>query len=115
MADSIDSLRERVRSLRSDFEAAVREARDAPSVQALRDRFLGRKSGSVTALMKSLGNFAEDARRVDWIGDERRGEPFDGKSTDSKRPDQDQVVQQREAEPDDDRGALRLDGGAAGH
>jgi phenylalanyl-tRNA synthetase alpha chain len=63
MADSLDSLREKVRSLRSDFEAAVRDAKDAPAVQALHDRFLGRKSGSVTALLKTLGTLADDARR----------------------------------------------------
>jgi phenylalanyl-tRNA synthetase alpha chain len=63
MADSLDSLKEKVRALRSDFEAAVREAKDPRAVQSVRDRFLGRKSGTVTALLKSLGNFAEDARR----------------------------------------------------
>ena len=63
MADSLDSLKEKVRALRSDFEAALREAKDARAVQSVRDRFLGRKSGVVTGLLKSLGNFAEDARR----------------------------------------------------
>src|SRR5437773_209890 len=63
MADSLDSLKEKVRALRSDFEAALREAKDARAVQSVRDRFLGRKSGTVTGLLKSLVNFAEDARR----------------------------------------------------
>src|SRR6185436_19532545 len=63
MAESLDSLKEKVRTLRADFEAAVRQAKDARAVQTVRDRFLGRKSGTVTGLLKSLGNFAEDARR----------------------------------------------------
>jgi phenylalanyl-tRNA synthetase alpha chain len=63
MADSLDSLKEKVRALRADFEAGLRDARDAPAVQTVRDRFLGRKSGAVTALLKTLGTLAEDARR----------------------------------------------------
>jgi phenylalanyl-tRNA synthetase alpha chain len=63
MAESLDSLKEKVRALRSDFEAAVREARDGPAVQSVRDRFLGRKAGAVTSLLKTLGTRAEDARR----------------------------------------------------
>jgi phenylalanyl-tRNA synthetase alpha chain len=63
MAESLDSLKEKVRTLRSDFDAAVRAAGDASAVQAVRDRFLGRKSGAVTALLKTLGTLAEDARR----------------------------------------------------
>jgi phenylalanyl-tRNA synthetase alpha chain len=63
MADSLDSLKDKVRALRADFDAAVRDARDAPAVQSVRDRFLGRKSGTVTALLKSLGTLGEDARR----------------------------------------------------
>src|SRR4051812_37290048 len=63
MAESLDSLKEKVRALRADFEAAVRDAKDAPAVQGIRDRFLGRKSGTVTGLLKSLGTLAEDARR----------------------------------------------------
>ena len=63
MAESLDSLKEKVRALREDFEAAVRDARDGRAVQSVRDQFLGRKSGTVSGLLKSLGNFAEDARR----------------------------------------------------
>jgi len=63
MAESLDSLKEKVRSLRSDFEAALRLATDAPALQAVHDRFLGRKSGSLTALLKTLGTLADDARR----------------------------------------------------
>ncbi len=63
MTDSLDSLKDKIRALRSDFEAALRQAGDAPALQAVHDRFLGRKSGSVTALLKTLGTLAEDARR----------------------------------------------------
>jgi phenylalanyl-tRNA synthetase alpha chain len=63
MAESLDSLKEKVRALRSDFEAALRSAKDAQALQSVRDRFLGRKSGAVTALLKLLGSLAEDARR----------------------------------------------------
>jgi phenylalanyl-tRNA synthetase alpha chain len=63
MADSLVSLKEKVRALRSDFAVALREAQDVAAVQTVRDRFLGRKAGAVTALLKSLGTLAEEARR----------------------------------------------------
>ena len=63
MADA-DELPERVRALRGEFAAALEGARDAAALQALRDRFLGRKSGAVTALLKSLAKLPEDARRT---------------------------------------------------
>jgi len=49
--------------LRRDFVAALGEARDAPALQALRDRFLGRKSGVLTARLKSLGKAAPEERK----------------------------------------------------
>jgi phenylalanyl-tRNA synthetase alpha chain len=55
-------LRARVHEVRASFEAALAAAKDAPSLQALRDRFLGRKSGVVTDLLKSLGALAKEAR-----------------------------------------------------
>ncbi|HEX6736761.1 MAG TPA: phenylalanine--tRNA ligase subunit alpha, partial [Vicinamibacteria bacterium] len=55
-------LRARVDDVRVSFEAALAAAKDAPSLQALRDRFLGRKSGVVTDLLKSLGALAKEAR-----------------------------------------------------
>jgi phenylalanyl-tRNA synthetase alpha chain len=63
VAESLHELKEKVRALRADFEDAVRRAADPASVQSLRDRFLGRKSGAVTALLKSLSSLADEARR----------------------------------------------------
>ena len=63
MADS--DLTERVRALREAFHREAHAARDASALQAVRDRYLGRKSGAITALMKSLGSLsAEDRRRA---------------------------------------------------
>ncbi len=64
MADSLDELRAKVRALRDQFERALGEVRDAPALQAVRDRFLGRKSGAVTALLKTLGQFADPVRKA---------------------------------------------------
>jgi phenylalanyl-tRNA synthetase alpha chain len=63
MADTLHELRERVRALRQEFEAALREAAEPGALQPLRDRFLGRRSGAVTALLKTLGALAAEARR----------------------------------------------------
>jgi phenylalanyl-tRNA synthetase alpha chain len=60
MTDS--DLRARVEAVRASFAAALAAAKDAPSLQALRDRFLGRKAGVVTDLLKSLGALAKEAR-----------------------------------------------------
>ena len=59
----MSDLRAQVRKLREEFEAALREAGDAASMQGVRDRFVGRKSGAITALMKSLAGLASDARK----------------------------------------------------
>jgi phenylalanyl-tRNA synthetase alpha chain len=50
--------------LRRDFGAALAETRDASALQALRDRFLGRKSGVLTARLKSLGKAAPEERKT---------------------------------------------------
>jgi phenylalanyl-tRNA synthetase alpha chain len=63
MAGTLEELREKVRKLREEFEAALRADQDGSAFQGLRDRFLGRKSGAVTGLMKSLGELAADARK----------------------------------------------------
>jgi phenylalanyl-tRNA synthetase alpha chain len=63
MADA-DDLVDRVRAVRAGFDAALAAARDLASLQAVHDRFLGRRSGSVTELMKSLGRLAPEARRA---------------------------------------------------
>jgi phenylalanyl-tRNA synthetase alpha chain len=62
-SDAIADLKDRVRSLRDEFDAALRAALDPSAFQALRDRFLGRRAGRVTALLKSLGQLPADARR----------------------------------------------------
>jgi phenylalanyl-tRNA synthetase alpha chain len=64
VSDASSDLLARVRALREAFETAFAEARDAAALQALRDRFLGRRSGAVTALLKGLGGLAEDTRRA---------------------------------------------------
>jgi len=63
MADSIHRLRDRVSALRAEFEAQAGAVADSPALQALRDRFVGRKSGAVSALLKSLGGLADAERR----------------------------------------------------
>jgi len=50
--------------LRRDFVAALAEAGDASALQALRDRFLGRKSGVLTARLKSLGKASPEERKT---------------------------------------------------
>jgi phenylalanyl-tRNA synthetase alpha chain len=49
--------------LRGDFGARLAVASTEAAVKALADEFLSRKSGSVTAIMKTLGTLAPDARR----------------------------------------------------
>ncbi len=63
MADHENELKERVRALREEFEKLLPDAEDLAALQALRDRYLGRKSGAVTALMKGLGQLTQDAKR----------------------------------------------------
>src|SRR5262245_32980607 len=63
MSDSADDLQERVRALGAEFEAALAAAGDASALQAVQDRFLGRRAGQLTALLKSLGKLPAEARR----------------------------------------------------
>jgi phenylalanyl-tRNA synthetase alpha chain len=63
MADAAGELKDRVRALRETFDRDLRAAGDASALQALRDRYLGRKAGAITALMKSLGSLSADERR----------------------------------------------------
>src|SRR5688572_5276665 len=56
-------MRDKVQQLREEFERRVREVATPAAVQEVKDRFLGRKSGELTALMKTLGTLAADARR----------------------------------------------------
>ena len=64
MAGEGDALRDRVRAIRAEFDTALRAAVDVSALQSVRDRFLGRKSGSVTDLMKSLGRLSPEDRRA---------------------------------------------------
>ena len=59
----MSDLRAQVRRLREEFEAALREAKGPAALQGVRDRYVGRKSGAITALMKSLAGLAADARK----------------------------------------------------
>jgi phenylalanyl-tRNA synthetase alpha chain len=58
-----DELGARVRALREEFEAALAAASDPASLQAVRDRFLGRRSGALTGLLKLLGGLPEAERK----------------------------------------------------
>jgi len=62
MADAGD-LRRQVEKLREEFDLLVQTSRDSGALQALHDRFLGRKSGAVTALLKSLGQLPAELRK----------------------------------------------------
>jgi phenylalanyl-tRNA synthetase alpha chain len=59
MSDPAAELKERVRALKAEFEREFSAAR----VQELRDRYLGRKGGALTALMKSLGGLTPEERK----------------------------------------------------
>lgn len=59
----LEQLDGRLEALRAEFGQALDEARDLSALQAARDRFLGRKSGVLSALLKSLGGLAAEARR----------------------------------------------------
>jgi phenylalanyl-tRNA synthetase alpha chain len=63
MGDTTQQLRETARALRAEFEAVAQAISDSAALQALRDRFLGRKSGALTGLLKSLGQLGEAERR----------------------------------------------------
>jgi phenylalanyl-tRNA synthetase alpha chain len=52
-----------LKALRAEFDRALAEAQDLVALQALHDRFLGRKSGRLTALMKQLGALSPEERR----------------------------------------------------
>ena len=63
MGNKTDELRETARALRAEFEAVTQAVSDSAALQALRDRFLGRKSGALSGLLKSLGQVGEAERR----------------------------------------------------
>jgi len=63
MADGAADLKDKVRALREAFHREANAAREVSALQAVRDRYLGRKAGAITVLMKSLGSLSADARR----------------------------------------------------
>jgi phenylalanyl-tRNA synthetase alpha chain len=60
---STTDLAARLDELGREFEGGLHSAGDTAALQAVRDRFLGRKSGALTALLKSLGGLPADERR----------------------------------------------------
>ena len=63
MSDGSGELKDKVRALRAEFDRELKAVRDSSALQALRDRYVGRKAGAVTALMKTLGALTAEARR----------------------------------------------------
>ncbi len=59
----LDQLDGRLDALQAEFREALVQARDLAALQALRDRFLGRKSGALSGLLKALGGLPAEARR----------------------------------------------------
>ena len=47
-----------IATLSAEFDAALSGARNAADLKAVRDRFLSRKHGLVTLILKSLGSLA---------------------------------------------------------
>jgi phenylalanyl-tRNA synthetase alpha chain len=58
-----ETVGERVAGLRRELQAALSSAADRAALQAVRDRFLGRKAGALTHLLRSLGRLEAEARR----------------------------------------------------
>ncbi len=62
-----------VSALRADFDTALAGAASAADIQTLRDRFLGRKNGLVTALYAEIGKApAEQKREIGRLANELR-------------------------------------------
>ena len=51
-------------SLRKEFESALASATTVATLKAVRDDFLSRKNGRVTALLKAVGSAPADERRA---------------------------------------------------
>ncbi len=60
--DDSDSLLEALRSLEVEALTAVRHASDAATLEALRVRYLGRKDGRISAILRSLGSLPPQER-----------------------------------------------------
>jgi len=63
MSASSGDLKEKVRALREEFRSSLADSDDLASLHGVRDRFLGRKAGALTSLLKALGGLGEDERR----------------------------------------------------
>jgi phenylalanyl-tRNA synthetase alpha chain len=63
LAETVESIRQQVQHLREKADEAFAAAADATALQTVRDRFLGRRSGAVSGLLKSLGKLPPEARR----------------------------------------------------
>jgi phenylalanyl-tRNA synthetase alpha chain len=63
MADGIQDVREKARALRAEFEAEAVSVAEPAALQSLRDRYLGRRSGAVSGLLRTLGRLGEAERR----------------------------------------------------
>jgi phenylalanyl-tRNA synthetase alpha chain len=63
MSHDSEDLPVRLAALQAAFASAVAAATDLETLQSVRDRFLGRRSGELTALLKGLGGLAPEARR----------------------------------------------------
>jgi phenylalanyl-tRNA synthetase alpha chain len=63
MTGTSGELLAQVQALRDDFARGAESVRDLASLQGLRDRFLGRKAGALSGLLKALGGMPEAERR----------------------------------------------------
>jgi phenylalanyl-tRNA synthetase alpha chain len=63
MADARPPSSDDLRALREQFDKDLAGAGDPSALQAVQDRFLGRKSGRLTSLMKALVRLEDAARR----------------------------------------------------
>jgi phenylalanyl-tRNA synthetase alpha chain len=63
MGETVESISRQVERLRREATEALSAAADAPALQAVQDRFLGRRSGAVSGLLKSLGRLDPAVRR----------------------------------------------------
>jgi phenylalanyl-tRNA synthetase alpha chain len=63
--------------LRAEFQAALASARTADDLQAARDRFVGRKQGRITALLKTVSSAPPDERRALGSGANALKEEFE--------------------------------------
>jgi phenylalanyl-tRNA synthetase alpha chain len=63
MAETLQQIRDEARALRAEFEAAAAAVEDKTALQSLRDRLVGRRSGALSALLKSLGRLKDEERR----------------------------------------------------